>query len=401
MQEGDIVGCTRFWLAGRVWGTGPSSWRWERSEDGCECATNVGRHSKDHERVPEGITSLAGTSQLNTLFPTAAPTKSRWPKMIGYGLAVACLIWVLHDFHIVQAMRELAQVDWKWVLVGMGFDVLSYVVQAIRWKLLLSPFGKVKLTHAIRAVFAGLFANLIFPLRPGELLRSYLISDSEEIGIGRVLGSVGVERLVDLVIATASLAVASLLVDLRPPFRRVADTLGIATLVLLAIVVIVIYVLEVKLAMKPDFGTGPRRLPGRLMGALLGLHAMGTAPSFYSAVLASLLMPFCQVLGLWAMMEAYGLNLPFKAAVVVLLVINLGVSLPNAPANVGAYQFFCVLGLNVFDVDKTTATSFSIFAFLALTVPFIFLGFAGLLRSGLSLKSMREKVKGLPNEMRA
>jgi glycosyltransferase 2 family protein len=342
-----------------------------------------------------------GPTRLNTLFQTAAPPKSRLPKLIGYGLAIVCLVWVLHDFHIVQAMKELAKVDWKWVLVGMGFDVLSYVVQAVRWKWLLSPFGKVKLTHAIRAVFAGLFANLIFPLRPGELLRSYLISDSEDITIGRVLGSVGVERLVDLVIATASLAVASLLVDLRPPFRKVADTLGIATLVLLGIVVIVIYVLEVKLSQKPDFATGPRRLPGKLMGALLGLHAMGTAPSFYSSVMASLALPFCQVLGLWAMMQAYGLHLPFKAAIVVLLVINLGVSLPNAPANVGAYQFFCVLGLSVFEVEKTTATSFSFFAFLALTVPFIFLGFAGLVRSGLSLKSMREKVKGLPNEVRA
>jgi glycosyltransferase 2 family protein len=338
---------------------------------------------------------------VNTLFPTTVPERSRLPKLIGYGLAVICLVWVLHDFHIVQAMMELAKVDWKWVLVGMGFDVLSYVVQAVRWKWLLSPFGKVKLTHAIRAVFAGLFANLIFPLRPGELLRSYLVSASEDITIGRVLGSVGVERLVDLVIATASLAVASLLVDLRPPFRKVADTLGIATLVLLGIVVIVIYVLEIKLAQKPDFAVGPQRLPGRLMGALLGLHAMGTAPSFYSSVMASLALPFCQVLGLWAMMQAYGLHLPFKAAVVVLLVINLGVSLPNAPANVGAYQFFCVLGLSVFEVDKTTATSFSFFAFLALTVPFIFLGFAGLVRSGLSLKSMREKVKGLPNEVRA
>lgn len=359
------------------------------------------RHSNNDHIAPQGLASLAGSFELNTLFQTAAPPKSRLPKLIGYGLATVCLFWVLHDFHIVQAMRELAKVDWKWVLIGMAFDVLSYGVQAVRWKLLLSPFGRVKLTHAIRAVYAGLFANLIFPLRPGELLRCYLISDSDDISIGKVLGSVGVERLVDLVIATASLAVVSLMVDLPRKFRRVADTLGIATLVLLAIVVIVIYVLEMKLAKQPDFGAGPRRLPGRLMGALLGLHAMGTAPSFYTAVLASLLMPFCQVLGLWAMMQAYGLQLPFLAAIVVLLVINLGVSLPNAPANVGSYQFFCVLGLSVFQVDKTSATSFSIFAFLGLTIPFIFLGFVGLVRSGLSLKSMRERVKGLPNEARA
>ena len=326
--------------------------------------------------------------------------KSRALRILGYTLATACLIWVLHDFHLMQWLRELSRVDWKWVAIGMGFDVLSYGVQALRWKWLLSPFGKVKLTHTIRAVYAGLFANLVFPLRPGELLRSYIVSDAEDIRLGRVLGSVGVERLVDLVIATASLAVVSLLVDLPQRFRRVADTLGIITLVLLGIVVVIIYYLEVKLSQNPEYYTG-RRMPGKLMRALLGLHAMGTAPTFYAAVFASLLMPACQVLGLWAMMKAYNLQLPFLAAIVVLLIINLGVSLPNAPANFGSYQLFCVLGLSVFNLQTPTAKGFSFFAFLALTIPFIFLGFVGLVRSGLSLKSMREKVKELPSQARA
>jgi uncharacterized protein (TIRG00374 family) len=326
--------------------------------------------------------------------------KSRALRILGYTLATACLIWVLHDFHLMQWLRELSRVDWKWVAIGMGFDVLSYGVQALRWKWLLSPFGKVKLTHTIRAVYAGLFANLVFPLRPGELLRSYIVSDAEDIRLGRVLGSVGVERLVDLVIATASLAVVSLLVDLPQRFRRVADTLGIITLVLLGIVVVIIYYLEVKLSQNPEYYTG-RRMPGKLMRALLGLHAMGTAPTFYAAVFASLLMPASQVLGLWAMMKAYNLQLPFLAAIVVLLIINLGVSLPNAPANFGSYQLFCVLGLSVFNVETPTAKGFSFFAFLALTIPFIFLGFVGVVRSGLSLKSMREKVKELPSQARA
>ncbi|MGH9746107.1 MAG: lysylphosphatidylglycerol synthase transmembrane domain-containing protein [Candidatus Acidiferrales bacterium] len=325
------------------------------------------------------------------------------PRILGYGLAIACLIWVLHDFHIMKALRELANVDYRWVLAGMGFDILSYVVQAARWKFLLSPFGKVRLTKSVRTVYAGLFANLVFPLRPGELLRSYLLSNSEDIGIGRVLGSVGVERLIDLVIAVASLAVASLMVDLRQ-FRKVVYTLAIVTLVLLGIVVLLILYLEIKLGDKETFEGRKAKLPGRFMGALVGLHAMGTSPSFYPAVLLSLLMPACQVMGMWAMMRSYGLSssgqlLPFFAALVVLLVINLGVSLPNAPANIGAWQFFCVLGLGWFDIEKTTATGFSIFAFLALNLPFVFLGFAALVRSGLSLKTMRERVSHLPAEV--
>lgn len=322
------------------------------------------------------------------------------PRILGYGLALVCLVWVLHDFHIVQAMHDIANVDWRWVLLGMAFDVVSYGVQALRWKFLLKPFGNVRLTRSIRAVYTGLFANLVFPLRPGEFFRSYLLATSENITLGRVLGSLGVERLIDLVIATASLAVASLFVDLPRRFNRVADILGVVTLVVLAVIVSLIFYLEIKLGSDTPPETEGRGFRAKALGALSVLHAIGTAPSFYPALLLSLLMPFCQILGLWAMVKSYGLHLPFLASAVVLLVINLGVSLPNAPANVGSYQFFCVLGLSVFQVEKTTATGFSIFAFLALTFPFVFLGFAALMRSGLSLRSMRERVVGLPTGVR-
>jgi len=349
-----------------------------------------------------------GDILLNGNTDIVTTKRTRILLILGYGLAVVCLVWVLHDFHLVQAMRQIANVDWKWVIVGISFDVLSYVIQGIRWKWLLTPFGRVKLAHSIRAVYAGLFANIVFPLRPGELLRSYLVSDSDDISLGKVLGSMGVERLIDLVIATAALAIVSLMVhDLPRKFEKTAYILAIVALVLLSVVVTIIYYLELKLSKSPEGAKQPK-IPGRLMGALLGLHAMGTAPSFYLAVLASIFMPLSQVMGLWAMMRAYGLHLPFLAAVVVLLIINLGVSLPNAPANVGSYQFFCVLGCGVFwwyfgtdDTWKTTAAGFSFFAFLALTVPFAFLGFLALVRSGLSLKSMRERVKHLPSETRS
>lgn len=338
---------------------------------------------------------------MNTAIQNAYQKRPKLLLIVGYVLALICLVWVLYDFHVMKALRQIASVSWKWVLLGMACDVLSYAIQALRWKFLLAPFGKVRLSRSIRAVFSGLFANLVFPLRPGEVLRCYLLSNSEEITIGRVIGSVGVERFIDLVIATASLAVVSLFVELPRRFQRVADTLAIVTLILLTIVAVLILYLEIKLGSSPQPMGKRRRLPGKFMAVLTDLHAMGTAPSFYAAVLTSLIMPFAQVVGLWAMMRSYGpslSSLSLLSAVVVLLIINLGVSLPNAPANVGSYQLFCVLGLGIFDVDKTSAAGFSIFAFLALTLPLAFLGFAALLRSGMSLRTMREKVKGLPRK---
>jgi uncharacterized membrane protein YbhN (UPF0104 family) len=341
-------------------------------------------------------TAIGGSASLTlmTLFEPDRPSRSSVPRYFGYGLSIVFLVWVLRDFHVVRALRDMANADWKWVLVGMACDVMSYVAQAWRWKLLLTPFGKVRFTKAVRSIFSGLFANLVLPLRPGEFLRAYLLSDSENIKLGLTLGSIGVERLVDLVIATASLGVVSLLVDLPSRFRRVADILGIATLVLVTIIVAMIFYLEIRLGDdEPSLDLTQPGFRGKAMAALHALHAMGTAATFYPAVLVSTLVPGGQILALWAIMRAYNMHEPFLVAVVVVLVINLGISLPNAPANVGSYQFFCVLGLSVFQVEKTTATGFSIFAFIALTLPLMFLGMAALVRSGLSLRTMRERVQ--------
>src|SRR5580704_5506225 len=172
-----IVGCTGF----RVPFAGKKA---KRLELNAARFTTYNESRANHAKVIEPV-------ELITLFQTAEPERSKIPLIFGYTLSIGCLIWVLHDFHIVQAMKDFSNVSWKWVLIGMTFDVISYGVQALRWKFLLTPFRRIPLTHAIRAVYAGLFANLVFPLRPGELLRCYLISDSEDITIGRVAGSVG------------------------------------------------------------------------------------------------------------------------------------------------------------------------------------------------------------------
>lgn len=340
---------------------------------------------------------------MNTIATRPSPRKTRTYTWLGYAVSIACLIWVLYDFRIREALAMLANVSWRWVALAIGLDILSYIVQGIRWKFLLSPFGHVKTRNAIRAVFVGLFANVLFPLRPGEPLRAYLIANSEDLGFVTVLGSVLVERLIDLVVITAGLAVMSLFVPLPARFRHLADLLGIATLALLGVFVTLIIYIELRFAGDPRRMSRGKRMPGKLMSTLIGLHAMGTSPSFYPAVLTSILMPVCQMLALWAMMKSCGIGLPgsagFIEAIVVLLVINLGVSLPNAPANVGSYQLFCVLGLSIFmAVDRNTAKSFSFFAWWWLTLPVALLGLYAALRSGLSIRSIRERVIHLPEE---
>jgi hypothetical protein len=83
------------------------------------------------------------------------------------------------------------------------------------------------------------------------------------------------------------------------------------------------------------------------------------------------------------------IDLGLAAVTIILLVIRLGTALPNAPANVGSFQFFCVVALGLFGIKKTVAAGFSVVYFLTLTIPLWILGLLALSCSGIALSTIR------------
>ena len=95
--------------------------------------------------------------------------------------AAAGLYWILHDFDWKEFVADLAFIDWKWVIPAVLFDVLSYVVQAVRWNYILRPLGSPSILRSTQAIYVGLFTNELLPLRGGEFVRAFLVSQWTEL----------------------------------------------------------------------------------------------------------------------------------------------------------------------------------------------------------------------------
>jgi uncharacterized membrane protein YbhN (UPF0104 family) len=100
-----------------------------------------------------------------------------------------------------------------------------------------------------------------------------------------------------------------------------------------------------------------------------------------------------QGLAYWMVIVACGLPLNIWHSLAVFLIWHLGTAPPNAPANVGVYQFFTVLGLTLFGVDHHRATNFSLVVFTILTVPLALAGFVCLASSGANLRLLRGNIQ--------
>ena len=115
---------------------------------------------------------------------------------LGYTLSAASLIWVFHDFNFKQTLADLRTLDWRYVTLAVIFDLAVYVSHGWRWNILLRPVACPSLWRTVQAIYIGLYANEVLPLRTGEVIRCYLLAHWNNIPISIAGASAAIERSV-------------------------------------------------------------------------------------------------------------------------------------------------------------------------------------------------------------
>jgi glycosyltransferase 2 family protein len=330
--------------------------------------------------------------------PLAAGS-GRIQRIIGILLAVAGLAWVLHDVQFGRMVAPMRGIRWGWVGLAIVFDVLSYVCQGARWRYLLRPVGSVSLVQSTQAIYAGLFTNEVVPLRVGELVRAYLVSRWTGAKMLAVVPSIAVERLFDGVWLALAIGVTAIYVPLPRDLLVGGDVLGALVIAGTAWFLYLAYRHRKDGAAEPStsrHGFLPLRFLATAASHVAhGVGRIGLSPSFYASLFVSPGVLVFQGIAFWLVMVAYGFPHSLWVGLAVFLIVHLGTALPNAPSNIGTYQFFCVVGLRLFGVEKSIATGFSFVVFFLLTIPLWVLGLVAIARSGMSLPTIRAEIDRL------
>ncbi len=306
--------------------------------------------------------------------------------LLGYLVSIASLIWVYWGFDWKTEVPKFAHANWWWVSLALLSDVAVYFCQGWRWSLLLRPVARVRWLRSTQAVFIGLLANEVLPFRTGELVRGYIQSLWARIPFSVVVSSIVVERLFDGIIVVAGFYVATFFVEVPRYLRDVSLSLAVILAVAALLVVVVMF-----LKQHAHAAVLRSRWAAMLWHVVEGLHEMGNSRWFYAAALVSLLYLALQVVPVYALMRAYNLDLSIGVAAVVLVILRIGTVVPQAPGNVGGFQFFTVVALRLFDVDKSAATSFATVLFATVTVPLWIGGAIAAATAGVRLKDLQRQ----------
>jgi uncharacterized protein (TIRG00374 family) len=242
--------------------------------------------------------------------------------------------------------------------------------RARRWRHLTDPIQPIETGPLFRAVSIGFMANNLFPLRMGEVVRSWYLGRETGMSVAAVFGTVILERVIDIVMVVL-LAFGALAV-----FGSAGDSeLRKGALLLLPVALAPLAVL-VALRVAPEqvlrlAAVLLRPLPARFgetIGQLLerftaGLGALRGGSHLVWIVIHSLVIWLVAstlplIAGFLALRIDFGsFSEMLGAAWITLAAIGVAVALPSAPGFFGAYHLACKLALMRFGVPEATAVA--------------------------------------------
>ncbi|MFB3926472.1 MAG: lysylphosphatidylglycerol synthase transmembrane domain-containing protein [Syntrophales bacterium] len=285
--------------------------------------------------------------------------------IIGILISAVFLYLSLRGMDIGSITRGFRSVKAGYILPVVFMLILIQALRSYRWGLILSPIEKIDQASLFSVTSVGFLALLVMPARIGELARPYLIAGKSNIKMTSALGTIFIERIFDCLTVLAFFFVILFFVPLPAWLINSGLVFLSITLLILFWMLLLIFKREASLALFDRVsGILPekwRRVMGELIHHFIDGIEMITDPRLiFHVSFLSFLIWIIDAAAIYVLFLAFGLKLSIVAAMIVMVVVVIGITLPTAPGFIGNFHFFCILGLALFGISKSDALTYAI-----------------------------------------
>jgi glycosyltransferase 2 family protein len=317
---------------------------------------------------------------------------------IGLSIAISAVFLALAVRGVKwgEAADALARAQYLYVVPMVGITWWTLLIRAQRWRLLLRPVGTPAMRTLVAATNIGFMANMLLPLRMGEVIRPVLVSRKEREPLSGILATVVLERIFDMFTILFLFGVSASAVAVSDDVRQWGYRLFGLALLVGGIVALVRW--QERLALQA-IRTLLRPLPQQvaepvdhfLRGFVLALEILDSPLTFLQLLAWSLYLWVVIALVYLCGLLAFQLPVPLVVgSVVVTAVTAIAVSAPSAPGYIGAFQVGCTLSLAIFGVSKSDAFAYSIILHVTQFVGVVAAGLYSLAREGMTMRQLEE-----------
>ena len=272
------------------------------------------------------------------------------------------------------------------ILLAIIIFVISYLLRTLRWQALTRSQNRVKLLPAFDSLVSGYAINNVLPLRAGEVFRLFITKLKTGIPKSTVLGTLIIERMWDA-LALLLLAVISLL-STQPknvPTNVINLSAIIFGIITLLIIILIIFDKSILILLKRvKVSDQIIEKITRLVGSFKNLQNW---PVLLLSVLLSVLVWIIEATTYYIVASSLAMDISFVQMLLVMVILNFGILIPSSPGYVGTFEYFTILGMSIFGINRTDAASFAIILHIAQFIPITLYG--GLVISKIGFSSIK------------
>ncbi|CAA9441374.1 MAG: hypothetical protein AVDCRST_MAG51-3313 [uncultured Ramlibacter sp.] len=309
-------------------------------------------------------------------------TSARLKLLLSLAVSLLALYLLLTGVDRGALVRAWSQVTGSGVLVALVLLAAGYLLRIVRWWWMLVAFEpRLRVRDCATPFLASIALNNVLPLRAGDAVRAFAFTRQLGLPAATVLGSVLLERLLDLsmLLAIFFIGAAALPAGVLPDgMAEGARAVAFAALAALVGLALLGPALAKRLAAAPPADGRPWRVAVRRISTeLLASFAL-----LRSARRAALLLPLTALIWLLegAVFATVAADLasgaPALAGWFAMATGTLATLLPSTPGYVGTFDYFTMLGLSAFGADRAVATAFSLSVHAILWLPITVVGLA-------------------------
>jgi hypothetical protein len=325
--------------------------------------------------------------------------KQRIQLAAGIVISAVAVWFSMRDVNPAAVWQALKGANYVGFLAAVATTLIGFWIRALRWRSLIASPRRLSLDRLFSATMIGFMANNVLPLRLGEIVRPWALARREGLSRSTLFATVVVERAVDMITLLAILGIALLVHPISSATeagRMVQAGAGVLVATCVALTVFVVVMERQPRAVHAAVGALTSPLPERLRTRVAGMleHFVAGLGLFRDlkrlswVFLLSFAMFGVVVLGLQASMWALGIDLPWYAGLIMLVITAIGIMVPAAPGYIGTMNVACIAGLALLRVGKDLAVPFSWFYWASQWAPVTLVGLFYLQREGLSLRSL-------------
>ena len=317
----------------------------------------------------------------------------RWRFWIGGLVSGAFLFLAFRRVDWGELGVVIQRANYVYLVPAVVLILLGMWMRAYRWRFLLEPVKRIRVSSLFSATMIGFMANNLLPARLGELARAYAIGRKEQISKSSSFATILVERVFDGITLLLFIVVGLVFFAFPLWMRRggyVAAFLFVSALVVLVLLRIktqsTLSVVGALLRPFPErVSLGVKRV---LSSFVDGLQVLGRKNLLLTVALLSVVLWLLMPVVIWLLLLSFDLSLPLYASLVLLVALSLAVMIPSSPGFIGTVQFFSVATLALFLVPKAQALGFSVVYHASQFIPITLLGLFFFWQENLSFRTL-------------